>query len=62
MQIDGAAHYLGMSKSKLRELKIPSKRDGGNVLYDIRDLDRYADNLPYKEKQAESETWQRAFD
>jgi len=62
MQIGGAAHYLGMSKSKLRDLKIPAKRDGANVLYDIRDLDRYADNLPYKGKQEGGEEWAKVFD
>ncbi len=47
MQAKAAAHYLGISPSKLRTLDLPCKRDGGNKLYDIADLDAYADNLPY---------------
>jgi len=48
MQAPAAAHYLGISPSKLRGLSIPRRRDEGNVLYDIRDLDAWADNLPYE--------------
>ncbi|GGF44025.1 hypothetical protein SAMN05216376_105223 [Mameliella alba] len=47
MQAKAAAHYLGVSLSKLRQLDLPCKRDGGNVLYDRRDLDAWADGLPY---------------
>lgn len=47
MQTIAAAHYLGMSPSKLRVLQIPRKIDGGNVLYERADLDAYADKLAY---------------
>lgn len=47
MQAKAAAHYLGVSPSKLRSLELPCKRDGGNVLYDRADLDEWADRLPY---------------
>lgn len=46
-----AAHYLGMSESKLRGLRIPRREDGANRLYDIRHLDEYADNLPIEGAQ-----------
>ena len=48
MQAKAAAHYLGVSPSKLRALDLPCKRDGGNKLYDRADLDAYADGLPYE--------------
>ncbi|MGR3495386.1 DNA-binding protein [Citreimonas sp.] len=48
MKAHAAAHYLGVSPSKLRTLDLPCKRDGGNVLYDRLDLDAYADALPYE--------------
>lgn len=51
MQGPAAAQYLGMSVTKLAGLGIPAKQDGGNVLYDVRDLDAYADDLPYKDGQ-----------
>jgi hypothetical protein len=47
MQAKAAAHYLGVSASKVRTLGIPVKVSGANRLYDIRDLDEYADRLPY---------------
>lgn len=47
MQAKAAAHYLGMSTSKIRTLGIPVKKCGANRLYDIRDLDEYADRLAY---------------
>jgi excisionase family DNA binding protein len=45
-----AAHYLGMSKSKVRQLawsgKLPFVQDGENtlMLFDVRDLDRWIDS------------------
>jgi hypothetical protein len=48
MQSRAAAHYLGISETKLRGLGLPCKEDGGNVLYDRNDLDAYADRLPYR--------------
>lgn len=47
MQARAASDYLGMSETKLRESKIPTKIDGGNVWYDVRDLDAWADAVPY---------------
>lgn len=47
MQAKAAAHYLGVSPSKLRALDLPCKVSGGNKLYDRADLDAYADSLPY---------------
>lgn len=41
-----AAHYLGISASKLRMLPIASKRLDGKRVWDRRDLDAYADDLP----------------
>lgn len=61
MQLKAAAHYLGMSESKLRGLPLPCKRDGGNILYDRLDLDAYADGLPYNGVR-EDESWREAFD
>ncbi|APE43390.1 DNA-binding protein [Sulfitobacter alexandrii] len=40
-----AAHYLGVSESKLRCLKLPRKVLDGKRLYDRIELDAYADNL-----------------
>ena len=61
MQAKAAAHYLGMSPTKLRSLDLPCREDGGNVLYDRADLDAYADRLPYRGKK-DAETWEGAFD
>lgn len=60
MQAKAAAHYIGVSPSKLRTLSLPCKRDGGNVLYDVRDLDAYADALPYDGKKERGE-WEGLF-
>ena len=54
MQAPAASQYLGMSATKLAGLNLPAKEDGGNVLYDVRDLDAYADGLPYKGGNAPS--------
>lgn len=43
-----AAAYLGVSVSTLSALNIPRKERGRNRLYDRRDLDAYADALPYE--------------
>lgn len=45
MPAPAAAHYLGISQSKLLTRGIPRKIDGGNRLYDIRDLDSWVDSL-----------------
>jgi hypothetical protein len=63
MKAHDAAIYLGISTSKLRQKNLPTRRDGGNILYDRLDLDEYADSLPYDGKQPpqEDDEWQRAF-
>ena len=43
-----AAHYLGISESNLLKLAIPRRELGAKRLFDRRDLDAYADNLPYE--------------
>ncbi|MCU0909776.1 MAG: DNA-binding protein [Rhodobacteraceae bacterium] len=43
-----AAHYLGVSETTLRGLGIPRRRLEGKRVYDIADLDLYADSLPYE--------------
>ncbi len=57
MQAKAAAHYLGMSPSKFYGLDLPCRIDGGNVLYDIADLDAYADKLPYKKEPENLNEW-----
>lgn len=44
----GAAAYLGISPSKLRELGLPRRQLGRRRLYDRRDLENYIDSLPYE--------------
>ncbi len=51
MKVRTAAHYLGISETKFRLLVqkglIPRpKRQGGNVTWDIHDLNDFADELP----------------
>lgn len=43
-----AAAYLGLSASTLRGLPIARRVHNSRRLYDIRDLDAYADDLPYE--------------
>ncbi|WP_299734709.1 DNA-binding protein [uncultured Roseobacter sp.] len=43
-----AAHYIGVSPSKLATLGIPRKVLDGKRLYDRHDLDAYVDELPYE--------------
>ena len=40
-----AAHYLGVSETKLRDLNLPRKVLDGKRLYDRIELDAYADSL-----------------
>jgi len=61
MQAKAAAHYLGMSPSKLRGLDLPCKVDGGNKLYDRADLDAYADSLPYDGDKGRENTCDAVF-
>ncbi|MEY8827665.1 DNA-binding protein [Sedimentitalea sp. XS_ASV28] len=41
-----AAHYLGMSETKLKSLNIPRRVMDGKRLYHVNDLVAFADNLP----------------
>lgn len=50
-----AAHYLGCSVTKLRDLPITRRELGGKRVYDKADLDAYADSLPYEGIEEESE-------
>lgn len=43
-----AAHYLGVSESKLLSLNIKRIVHGGNKQYHRSDLDGYANDLPYE--------------
>jgi hypothetical protein len=61
MQAKAAAHYLGVSPSKLRGLDLPCKVDGGNKLYDRADLDAYADSLPYDEEKGQENSCDAVF-
>lgn len=61
MQAKAAAHYLGVSTSKLRTLDIPVKVSGANRLYDIRDLDAYADSLSYVDEDDGTREADEAF-
>ena len=40
-----AAHYIGVSESKLRDLPIPRKILDGKRVYDRLELDAFADSL-----------------
>lgn len=42
-----AAHYIGVSESKLRALGLRRRHLGAKRVYDKADLDAYADRLPY---------------
>ncbi|TCP20693.1 helix-turn-helix transcriptional regulator [Rhodovulum adriaticum] len=48
LKAPAAAHYLGISESKLLTTGIPRRVSEGNKLFDIRDLDAWADELPYE--------------
>ncbi len=43
-----AAFYLGIGTTTLRGLGLKRRVLGGRRLYDRRDLDAYADSLPYE--------------
>jgi hypothetical protein len=55
MQADDAAAYLGVSKTKFLQAGISSRLWGGNRLYDVADLDLWADGLPYDDRGAREE-------
>lgn len=48
LSVSEAAVYLGLSPTTLRGLPIPRRMHNSRRLYDIRDLDAYADDLPYE--------------
>lgn len=52
MDVRMAALYVSRSETTLRERGPKPKRDGRSVLYDIRDLDRWADQLAYEDAEA----------
>lgn len=43
-----AAHYIGVSETKLRDLPIRRKVLDGKRLYDRRDLDEFVNGLSYE--------------
>lgn len=45
MSVDQASAYLSLGSTTLREMGPTPKRHGKRVLYDRRDLDRWADSL-----------------
>jgi hypothetical protein len=56
LNIEQAAYYLGMAPKTLRNrisrkaenpIALRHKKLGRKVVFDIRDLDEYADNVPY---------------
>jgi len=53
---DQAAHYLGVSKSKLLMLSLPRKELGSKRLYDRQDLDDFAASLPYADTQEDKKS------
>lgn len=50
-----AAHYLGISETTLRGLKLPRRMLGGKRLYDRLTLDEYASDLPVEGEAAEGQ-------
>lgn len=66
MTIEYAAAYLSRSPTVLRERGPTPKRDGRSVLYDRKDLDRWADELDGQplapaERELESKEVERRF-
>lgn len=62
LSVSEAATYLGLSATTLRGLPIPRRVHNSRRLYDIRDLDAYADTLPYEgEISDEAAACDRAF-
>lgn len=48
MPVSEAARYIGVSESTLRKLDIRRRELGSKRLYDVVDLDAYANELPYE--------------
>lgn len=57
MPAPAAAHYLGVSESTLRGIGLPRKVVGAKRLYDRRDLDQWADSLPYEQHEVANGGW-----
>lgn len=57
MPAPAAAHYLGVSESTLRVLGLPRRVIGAKRLYDRRDLDAWADSLPYEATEEVNGGW-----
>ncbi|MGO4854898.1 DNA-binding protein [Phaeovulum sp. W22_SRMD_FR3] len=57
-----AAHYLGVSMSKLLTLGIPRKMLGAKRLFDRLDLDTYASDLPTEAATPKGNTCDAVFD
>lgn len=57
MSAPAAAHYLSVSESTLLTLDIPRKMLRSKRLYDRRDLDQWADSLPYERGEAINGGW-----
>ncbi len=51
-----AAHYLGISETKLGTLLIPRKELDSKRVYDRNDLDAFADDLPYEATKTPEES------
>lgn len=56
-----AAHYLGISPRMLRDLPLRRRTLGARRLYDRRDLDAFADALPYEAGEEEVDTCDGRF-
>lgn len=52
-----AARYLGVSESTLRQMGLPRRKLGAKRLFDRRDLDAYADSLPYDSDEVINGGW-----
>lgn len=45
MQAKMASYYIGVPISKFHQMDFPNEDEGGNLLYDRRHLDAWADDL-----------------
>lgn len=57
-----AAHYLGVSETKLRGIKLPRKILDGKRLYDRIELDAYADSLATEDHSEGGNSCDEAFE
>lgn len=61
MPAPDAAAYLGVSESMLRTLEIRRRVLRSKRLYEVADLDAYADALPYDGQEEETNTCDEAW-